>query len=306
MGEIIFEKVGERDIDLLIMRAFSSTPQFKQMFFKQLGWDNCKIIHIEHSLMHTELGETDVIVIAQKDDRKYCLLIENKIDAEAQPEQYSRYVQRGELGVSTGQYDCFAVFITAPQIYLDTDPEAKKYPYHLSYETMLSFFENRDDEFECSLLRAAIQKKEDGYTVLEVPAITKFWEDLHQYIQSGSYAIDMNKPAGAKGSRSTWVPFRTPLSGTYLYFKSRYGFVDLEFSGKRREVARLKNELMGYLEDGMQWEETGASLSLRIRVKPIDFKIPFEQSLKETELMLLAVEKMTKFAVKLSNMGFVV
>ena len=308
MANIVFEKVGERDIDLLIMHAFESDPQFCQLFFDQLGWYDCNISHIEHSLTDPELGESDITVIVQCGNDKRGLLIENKIDAEAQPDQYLRYIHRGNRGVSLGKYCSYAVFITAPQLYLSTDSEAKKYPYSLPYETMLSFFEGQRANFECTLLRAAIQKKERGYTVLEVSTITKFWEELYTHVKAGKYAVDMYKPTGPKGSHSTWVQFRTPLQGTALYYKSRnksgYGFVDLEFTGKWAERDRLKTDLFDHLEDGMQWENTGHSLSLRIKVNEVDFNEPFEKYINEIDLVLVEVERLTTFAVKLNNLGY--
>jgi len=302
---IAFERIGERDVDLVIMRAFSAIPEFSALFFEELGWRGATITHIEHSVMDHEFGESDVIIKALYGDIRCALLIENKIDANAQPEQYQRYVERGEKGLRSQEYDCFEVFITAPKAYLDTDPEAQKYPHQLSYETMLGFFEKQGAEFESEIIRTAIKKKEDGYTLLEVKPVTEFWQKLHFYINESAFTVSMNAPVGAKGSRSTTVPFKIPLAGAMLFFKARHGFVDLEFTGKECESTRLKKDLLEYLEDGMQWEETGASLSLRIKVKPIDFRLPFEQAVDEVNLMLSAVERLTTFAVRLNNRGYI-
>ena len=126
-----FEKIFERDIDLIIMRSLAYMPEFAELFLKRTDWSSAKIVSVEHSLMHPELGESDITVIVEFNGIKYALLIENKIDAENMPDQYGRYVKRGELGIKNGEYIDFVVFITAPQEYLYTNQEALNFWFRI-------------------------------------------------------------------------------------------------------------------------------------------------------------------------------
>ena len=124
---LIFDKIEERDIDFIVMRAFMEIPVFSSLFLDKIDYQSGEVIHIQHSYMDNEFGESDITVIMNVEHKKIGLLIENKIDAQAMSQQYFRYVQRGKKGIAEGKYDDFAVFIIAPQSYLESNHEAKKY-----------------------------------------------------------------------------------------------------------------------------------------------------------------------------------
>lgn len=300
---IVFEKIGERDIDLILMRCFVAVPEFADIFLAKTEWEKAKVVHVEHSLVDPEFGESDLTVYVEMGDARYALLIENKIDAIAMSNQYQRYLVRGNKGKENGLYDGYAVFITAPQLYLDTNDEAKKYPNSVSYEQLLSFFEDEGLEFEREAIRKAIEKKESGYTVFEVPSITEFWERLNFYILENGFRCKMYYTVRPKGNRARWVQFHSPLKGTTIYFKSEKGFVDLEFTGGLKDSVQVKSCVNPYKDENMHWVSTGKSLSLRIAVNPIDFQTSFDENTDHVHVMLSAVERLTTLCVAMNDLG---
>ena len=68
------------------------------------------------------LRESDLVVLfADGAGNRIALLIENKIDAMAQPEQGGRYRLRGRVGIDgieDGSWKIFPTFTTATQAYL--------------------------------------------------------------------------------------------------------------------------------------------------------------------------------------------
>lgn len=304
--KFIFDKIEERDIDFIIMRAFAESPEFTSLFLQKIGYTTGNVTSIEHSFTDSELGESDITVIVQIENKLIGLLIENKIDAKAMPEQCSRYVQRGNKGKSIGLYNDFAVFIIAPQSYLDTNDEAQKYQNQISYESFLNFFELNNRVYDAEMIKAAIHKQAQGYTVQEVPAITDFWNKLYTYSCSSDKQVEMYPVNGPKGSRSTWPQFKIPLKGATLYYKSNKGFCDLEFTGKLHDSLRLKTELAKFVDDDMHWADAGASLSLRIKRTSMDFNKPFENHITDVNSMLEAIEKLTILSIKLNDIGYII
>ena len=301
-----FDKIEERDVDFVIMRAFAEIPEFSTIFLSKIGVDNADIVSVEHSFTDNELGESDITVIALIENKKVGLLIENKIDAKAMPEQCARYTLRGNKGKSAGEYNEFAVFIIAPQSYIDSNNEAQKYQNRISYEELLQFFETANKTYDAEIIRAAIDKQAQGYTVQEVPAITDFWKKLYNYSCASDKQIEMYAVDGPKGLRSTWPQFKIPLKGAALYYKANQGVCDLQFSGKLHDTLRLKTELAKFIDtDIMHWADTGASLSLRVKTMTMDFKKPFECYIAEIDTMLSAIEKLTMLAVKLNDIGYI-
>ena len=124
-----FADVTEHDMDLLFLEEFVCSKIFLDLFTQQIGISNARVLSVHSSLTDSVLGESDMTVILDGGGKRIGLLIENKIDAIAMPEQAARYNLRGEKGIARGDYESFFVFIIAPQNYLDRNDEAQKYPY---------------------------------------------------------------------------------------------------------------------------------------------------------------------------------
>ncbi len=95
------------------MQPILALPDF---FWSRRAIQESRLVaHVEQSKMESGLGETDITVICNIDGEKHALLIEDKIDAIALPEQHDRYVKRGQKGVANNEYAGFDVFIVGPE-----------------------------------------------------------------------------------------------------------------------------------------------------------------------------------------------
>lgn len=123
-----YRNVSERDMDLLFMEAFATDPGFSKLFLSKTPYADLtfSILHAERSKVDNGLGESDLTVIYDIDGKRHALLIEDKIDAVAMPDQHGRYLKRGEKGVAAGEYDSFDVFIVCPDKYRSSNEEAAK------------------------------------------------------------------------------------------------------------------------------------------------------------------------------------
>lgn len=55
-------------------------------------------------------GESDITVVIEMEGRRYALLIEDKIDALAMPDQQFRYTTRGDKVIAKQEYDEYRDF----------------------------------------------------------------------------------------------------------------------------------------------------------------------------------------------------
>lgn len=237
-----FLDIIERDIDMLILEEVVSSQEFANIFFAKVGLSNATIVSVEHSKTDIELGESDITIIVQIADKKHCLLIEDKIDAVAQPEQCKRYFQRGELGIKTEEYDSFDVFIVAPEKYLIHDEEASKYPNKVSYEEMVAYFKNKIDirsKFKLTQLEQAIYSQKSGYKVVEVSSVTDFWNKYIDYQEEFYPQLISVNNRGPKGARSTWPTYKTVHKEVTIVHKTEKGYVDLSFRGAYDKIPAL-------------------------------------------------------------------
>lgn len=92
--------VTERDIDLLLLEELNVSEVFCRWFYNRVTGrrDTPRCEGAWHSVSDAQLGESDLIAIY---DNGVVVMLENKIDAAAQPEQGARYRRRGEKGVET-------------------------------------------------------------------------------------------------------------------------------------------------------------------------------------------------------------
>jgi hypothetical protein len=141
--EKFIEAVGERDIDLLLLEEFHVSAQFQKWFAaKALGTERhgCRFQAASHAVSDPMLGESDLIAYyADPQGQVLAILIEDKIDAAAQPEQAARYLKRGEAGILAGRWNSFRTCIVGPRNYLESAPDAAGYQVSITYEEVCEF-----------------------------------------------------------------------------------------------------------------------------------------------------------------------
>lgn len=222
--------VLERDIDLLIIRSFIENESFRSRLLSKIGIaGHVTVLNAFHSLSDTD-GESDITFIIEHNRRKMGILIENKINAIAQPNQAFRYTVRGNSSVAAHAYDEYKILILAPAKYLSDNSEAKNYETQISYEYIQGLFDKGC--FEYQMLEQAINKEGTGYEPKEVKEITLFWDEMYDHIEKNYPRLLFNGIKGApKGPRCHWFSFKTNVKKTTIQYKADRKYIDLELAG---------------------------------------------------------------------------
>ena len=90
-----FNGVSERDMDLLFLEEFAVNKDFWDLFIQQIqdfDLNGYEIVSEELSFVDAALGESDLTIVLENKGHKVALLIEDKINAVAQPRQYERWI----------------------------------------------------------------------------------------------------------------------------------------------------------------------------------------------------------------------
>lgn len=170
--------IAERDIDLLLLEELNVNPDFSAWLYQKVALDDSpppSCTGAWHSVTHPKLGESDLIVIYESG---LSVLIENKVDAQAQPEQGSRYKQRGRAGIADGLWKKFVTCVVAPGRYLTINSEARRYDIKITYEQIRDWFEGRATaraNYKAYLLNEAIEQQRRGYSPEADEDVTQFW-----------------------------------------------------------------------------------------------------------------------------------
>lgn len=294
--DLLLECVNERDIDLLILEELNVSPDFVLWFAEKSGQTLSDFIKAEarHSISE-ENGESDIVLEVHTQTGQYTFLIENKIDASAQPEQAKRYMERAAKCHAT-------VVIVAPVEYLEVNAEACKYPHKISYEDIADFFKNQNNQrgiYRARVLQDAIRKARRGYTAKENKDVTLFWGKYYDELRNYIPDADMPKP-GVKPAQSDWpnVKFPKCLPAKWVFVhKMSQGHMDLVTTMTDVDSECFQNILESLQCRAVELIKVGKNYTFRTEVPPIDRMGCFEEQIENLHLcfdVMKAVKQLVK------------
>ena len=305
-GICSFGNVQERDMDLMFMESLLTDDGFVWLFLNKAGivCNSAEVLNVALSETDPELGESDITAILSIDGKKHALLIEDKINAPAMPEQCERYSKRANKAKNKGKYDNYSVFIICPEAYHDANSEAKKYAYFITYEDCIKYFSAKTDtlsKIRCEQLKQALTKRLGG-TVEPNPAAIAFFEKYREYMEANDYKLDLRNQ---KGSNAWWPHYATTLGSVHILHKVSDGFVDLTFprGAERIEVMELIAQwLNSHGMPNVKAQKTSKAAAVRISVPVLDQHKPFEDASQEdVKACFDAVQQLSDLALMLSR-----
>lgn len=279
MQELRFiASVTERDIDFLLLEELTVNQTFQRWFQQRVAqaFTYQAPLGVWHSVVDAELGESDLVFIyGSATGERMAILIENKINAEPQPEQAKRYRARGIRGVKSGRWDCFSTCVVAPERYLASSKHSQGYDVEVAYEEVLAFFaeqgsEDRRSAYKAELLNEAIEQNRRGYQAAQCPAMTAFVADYYAVAHERFPQLMMQEPR-PRPSGSTWISFSPavlPREGM-LYHQLCAGAVKL-FLSAPHTLESVTAAYAMHLTKDTSLEQAGKSVALILHVPKID------------------------------------
>ncbi len=293
------EAVTERDIDLLLLEELNVSEDFASWFYTTIiqSVDAPGISGAWHSVSDPQLGESDLIAVYEDG---IAILIENKIDAIAQPEQGNRYRQRGEKGIADGFWNEFVTCMIAPERYLQQERDSSVYDATLSYEEISKWFLEQDNprsSYKSYLINEGIEQNRRGYTVVPDDAVTEFWFKYWSLASQQYPELEMKQP-NIKPAGSDWVDFRPSALDKRLSIvhKLARGDVDLQVAGARGRIEELQEILLDY---DVEVASAGKSVAIRKRVSPLNRSGPFESQHDVAVAGLNAAKELLELGVQI-------
>lgn len=289
------EAVQERDIDLLILEELKCNPKFT-------GWilsetidlkENYEFIGAWHSLSQVGLGESDLAFKIKTKSELILFLIENKIDADFQPDQANRYRQRGQKRVENRECDIFYTILVAPKNYIVRNDD---FDFYIEYEAIKDWFITQSGlgdraTYKAEVLEIAIEKLRRGYTAIVDERATKFWWAYYNFANENYPHLKMKKPQAGIPKGSSFIIFEPSdigLGKRDLIIHKGYGVVDLQLAGKGDEINSLVEMFQNTLSEDMEIVKANKSASIRIKVEAIDVTKDFNE---QKEIIANALDK---------------
>lgn len=308
MVDCIFSTISERDMDMLFLNVFSTEKEFLQLFIRKTDIKNCELANVhsvELSRMEHGLGESDITVVFSIGKKTYGLLIEDKIDAIAMPEQHSRYVKRGDKGVKDGRYDDYRVFIVCPEKYYQANNEAKKYEYVVYYEECLAYFKTHKstiNKIRVLQVKSALDKAKRPPQVILNEKANEFFKHYIGYQKEHYPQLDIRTKDTSNGY---WVRYTVNNPNASIHHKIPQGYVDLYIKNKDCNIEHLQSLSIWLNEHGFKNTKAEAfdkSLALRISVPVLKMEMPFEATTEgDLKKCFDAIDELAKFAAMINT-----
>ncbi len=277
-----FGTVCERDMDMLFMTAFATDEGFLNLFIRETNFPKERYEVKEIYLSKADKdGESDITVIIESNKTRYGLLIEDKIDAIAMPEQPERYIKRGDKGVENKDYENYCCFIVCPEKYYKNNDAAKRYPHVLKYEEIMSYFKSKT-EFEGFVfyqqISQAIEKAKRPPKVEIDENANRFFRKYKDYQEEKYPQLNLTTKRDANGY---WAHYTTRFGSAYLYHKISEGRVDLTFNRAAKFMDKLETVADWLRRHGIGnvgAVVTGMAGALRVTVPKLNMQIPFDEN----------------------------
>ena len=303
-----FGNIQERDMDMMFLECLLTDDGFLRLFLRkaEITGISVEVLNVALSETDPEYGESDITVLLSVDGKKHALLIEDKINAPAMPEQCDRYSNRADKAVGNGEYKAYSVFIVCPDAYYKVNEEAKKYAHFITYENCIDYFSKKTDtlsKIRCAQLNQAIAKG-PGSTWEKNKKAMAFFEKYRTYMATNGYDLDLRNK---KDSNGWWPHYGTSFGNAYIYHKVSDGVVDLTFPNGANDVSTLKLAAIWLNAHGMpnvQALQTGKAAALRIKVPVLDQHKPFEEAnMNDVETCFKAVQELSNLAKALGQIS---
>lgn len=294
--------ITERDMDILLAQAIVTDPDFCKYLLDKT--DLCgkpfKAVNVELSKEDSNLGESDVTAVIDIEGELYGILIEDKIDATAMPNQHERYIKRGDKGIAGKEYKDYRVFIFCPEKYYKNDSEAKLYEHLLTYEECKKYFDAKDDPlslFRSQQLAQAIKKGRKPSPNNVDEKANAFLRQYIRYQRKHYPSLDLSTKEDKNG---WWTDYRTELGHVYINHKIREGYVDLTFPRAADNIDKAKmiaEWARNHKMSDARVIKTAKSAMIRIHVPKLIIEKGFENADRdELNKCFEAIKELTEFA----------
>lgn len=300
--------VSERDIDLMLLEEFQSSPKFQQWFVSQTlgaGFRIAGCPRAQRSVTHST-GESDLEIDLAADNGAITrLMIENKVNAGLQPLQAKRYIDRGREYLASGACTAFHTVIVAPMRYFGESEASKGFEYRVTYEQIHDWFQQATElgnrrHYKLALLSSAIDKGTLGYQPEEDASVTNFWQEYWQLALERAPKLEMKKPA-VKPSGSGFVLFPHPhgfTGGANIVHKLKFGYVDLQLRGMGNQINAVRVAFADALDPDMTIEQAAKSAAIRINVPKVRADQGIANQLEQVTTGIDTAERLRQWFMK--------
>lgn len=288
-ANIVIAGARERDVDLILMEELTASPAFLRWLLGRIEVPpTSTLVEVRHSVT-TQNGESDLELTLKATNGTVKVLIEDKVDAQFQPEQAKRYRERADRYLKSGECRRAVIVLVAPDAYLTNSKDKCGFDQHVSLEQIADWFRESPDvgtrrNFKTTLLAQTIARASKGWTLVPDDKCTAFWREYREMVLA--IAPDLNPPPTKdRPAGSTFIYFKAKglPKGVRVAHKLTYGNVDLEFGGMGEDMGEIKAKYGTAMDPDMCIDQTNKSAVVRVKVPVLDVAATLSSQRRDVE-----------------------
>ncbi len=319
--------IHEHDMDLMFVEEFVCSSTFANLFMSKIDVTDYQILKIVHSqyeegngidvdtqarMVHNDKaevdsrGESDITVIYTSCGTTRALLIEDKINACQQPNQYERYLARGRKAIKDGLYDVFDVFLVAPESYY-----APEYDKKVTYEEINAYFEQDNtlrSVYKLALISKALEKKSRSGIIIPAEDVMDFYDGYVRFVHDNHPNLPLLTRADQlRGSKSNWIYYESGIPKVKLIHQALRECVSIQIKYDKENADAKNRQLRQWLDnnvplpDGMIYDKHSSSVSLKLRVPMLNTGDSIYNQIDKAEECFETLEKAMAFLNELRS-----
>jgi len=255
-----FASIYERDVDITLVQSIRSCPAMRDWLRTHAGFPAAELFQVRHSLSTSDQRETDLEVRFGDEKAAYVLQIENKLDAEFQPNQQESYAARAESLTEDSDVVAARCILICPERYAQS-ADGSAFDAILTYESARDILlaEGPWGRSAALVIQHAIDKHRRGGTDAPIDeARTEFFRRFSELAHQNGLPLIPHRPrkrnagflwwprAGTLRQPRGWNP--SGSHGASLSAKLIHGFADIELTGVGSvcDIHKLGQELDNY------------------------------------------------------------
>lgn len=293
---LLSESLQERDVDIILLEELNCDISFCKFLITEKNLPEITNNNVAYkSVTDYGIGETDILFSYNNNEKRIFVLIENKLDAEFQLNQFKRYQKRAANYLNEKKCDEIFILLIAPNQYCTNQQEFKNF---ISYEKIRDFFiskKNIRSSFKAKLLTIGIDKLRRGYSAVNDIRVYDLWHQYNNLLQKMTNKLSINaKSLKTVPSKADWIRLRNKnieKLGLQLIHKLEKGYIDLQIT----DFNLLKNLK---IEKEYSIIQTGKSKSIRCLTNKINRFEPFSIQIETVEKSINDAIRMYDFCIK--------
>ncbi|MDX1774017.1 PD-(D/E)XK nuclease family protein [Oceanihabitans sediminis] len=290
------ESIQERDVDLILLEELSTSNSFCEWFIRELDLPNLTSVNgAWRSISAFGLGETDILFSYNSNDKKIFVLIENKLDATFQNEQFNRYLKRADQYLEKKECDIAYAVLVAPKLYCDNQSDFENYLTYEKIAERLEFIGNKRNIFKSNLLQIATEKLRRGYQPINSVPVQSFWHSYWRYKEENYPNFIMKEPNIVPHNSDWPMLYDDSLKNIVFYHKLGQGNSDATFRGFPEEV---EFKIKDILPEWANFVKHSKSFSIRVFSGTIDRTKDFNEQLENIDRGLKNLERTRNWIIE--------